>query len=63
MTAVSKQAEFLTPEQGTRDRGGLYVRSQEFLPALRALDNTIWEQLRLGSHGKDIVQVPYVYFV
>ena len=63
MTAVSKQAEFLTPEPRARDCGGLYVTSQEFLPALRVLDNTIWEQLRLGRHGKDILQVPCVYLV
>ena len=63
MAAVSRQTEFLTPERRARSPGGLYVMSKQFLPALRVLDNTIREQLRSGSHGKDIVKVPCVYFV
>ncbi len=57
MTVVSKQAQFLTVEQRARDRGGLYVMSPDFLPALKPLDKAIREELFSAKHGKEIVKV------
>lgn len=58
MIVVSKEScEFITAEQRARDRGGLYVISIDFLPALRSLDKAIREELCSGKHGKQIAKV------
>lgn len=54
----------LPVELTARDRGGLYVISLDFLPALRKMDGMLMEEFQMASHQQqDFAKVQNKTFV